>query len=145
MLAGTSAKIIEALQQTGQFRKTGIWQGDVKLLMDTAHKLPSAHCLFSAGEFGPPAVIGARTAPAEMLWSVVIINESLRDIESGALEAYRLIAAVTAPASPQDPQETPGLTRLDTGHGWLWPVRVQFIGAELGKIAYGIHFRVESN
>lgn len=134
MLVEIQDTITAALEGLPELKTTGIWQGDVEDLLKSAHKLPSAHVILSGAEFGGPenTTIGATVAPAEMLWSVVIISQNLRDRKSGAVDSLGLIELVLA-----------RLTRLDTGHGWLWPAQVQLIGAESGKSAYGFHFVVE--
>lgn len=141
-LIAINAAILSALEQIADFRTVDVWQGDMEDLLKNAQKLPSAHVIFSAAEFGGPTTIGARVAPADMVWSVIVMSQNLRDRKSGALDSLSLLAKVLASATPAEPTEPKGLTRLNTGHGWLWPVKVQFIGAENGKSAYGIHFEV---
>lgn len=131
MFATVQTSLVDALGELGAIKTTGVWQGDVEDLLKNVHKLPSAHVVLSAAEFDAPAVIGATAAPAEMLWSVILISQNLRDAASGAADSLALIEAVLAK-----------LTRLNTGFGWLWPLRVQILGAENGKAAYGFHFSV---
>ena len=135
MLVEIQDKITAALEELSEFKTTGVWQGEVDELLKNPHNLPSAHVVFSSAEFDGPeeTTIGAATASADMLWSVIIINQNLRDREASAKDSLALIELVLA-----------GLPRLDTGHGWLWPVRAQLIGVENGKSSYGLHFAVAS-
>jgi len=129
--------ILIALAAIPNFKTVDAWMGDVKELLDKVQKLPSAHVLMSGADFDPPATIGATAAPSETTWSIVIISESLRDRKTGLVESLVLIEALIA-AAPA------GLTRLNTGFGYLWPASAQFLGADGGKSAYGIKFSLEN-
>jgi len=125
--------IIEnALREIAEFKTVDVWQGEVEDLLKQTTKLPSCHCIFSTSEFSEPRVIGALVAPAGMVWSVVLMSQNLRDRKSGSLDSLALIELVLNK-----------LTRLNTGFGWLQPLRVQLIAAVDGKVAYGFHFGVE--
>lgn len=124
--------IIQALEEISEFKMADIWQGDVEDLLKNVQKLPSAHAILSTVDFDESRTLRADFAPAEMLWSVVIMSQNLRDRKSGALDSLTLIGLVLNK-----------LTRLNTGSGYLWPVKLQLIAAENGKTAYGFHFRVK--
>ncbi|NVO00034.1 MAG: hypothetical protein HXX17_11965 [Geobacteraceae bacterium] len=138
-------KILTTLTGISDFKTVDIWQGDVKELLDTVQKFPSAHVLFSGGDFDPARAMGSSSFPQDLTWTVIVITENRRDRSSGARDTLKLLATVINPAVPTDPAVTPGLTRLNTGYGLLWPATVQFLACENGKTAYGFKFSVKYN
>lgn len=137
-------KILTALGGIPDFLTVDVWQGDVKDLLDTVQKLPSAHVLFSGGEFDTDPTIGGSTPPHDLTWSIVVLAENRRDRQSGARDTLKLLNTLINPAAPPAGSDiTPGLTRLNTGYGLLWPDTVQFLASENGKTAYGFKFKVE--
>jgi hypothetical protein len=126
------------------FKTVDVWQGDVKDLLDTVQKTPSAHVLLSGGDFDEATTIGGTSTPYELTWSVVILTENRRDRAAAARDTLTLLQDIINPAVPEAGSGlTPGLTRLNTGYGLLWPATLQFLGTEQGKTAYGFKFTME--
>ena len=134
-------KTVAGLEAIPDFKTVDIWQGEIKELLETPTKLPAAFVIFGRSDFGLPATIGATVAPADMLWPVIVMSQNLRDRKSGAVESLGLLMKVVAPANVPPPQ-TPGLTRLDTGYGYLWTDSVELISVAKGVAAYGFKFFV---
>lgn len=137
-------KILPALEKVPGYQTTGCWEGDVKQLLESAHKLPSAHVMLTLGEFDLTETLGGKSRPpSDLTWTVISITENRKDLKTGYLASLGLIDALLEfnelPANMPQPVK-PGLTRLDTGYGRLWPAVVQFMGSENGKTVYGIKF-----
>lgn len=140
MLTAIQEKIVAGLEAISVFKTAGVWQGDVKELLDTVHKLPSAHVMLSTGEFDQPRIIGGKITQKDITWSIIVLSESVRDRKSGAVGSLTLLDALLVDAR----EDIPGLSGLDTGYGRLWPTDVAFLGSEGGKAAYGMKFILES-
>lgn len=136
---------LAAIQLNGvaAFKTVGPWQGDTKDLLDMVQKLPSAHVLLSVGDFDESNTIGGKTVPFALTWSVIVLTENLKDRATAARETLSLLQLLVNPAQPDTPDVSPGLTRLNTGYGPLWPVTVQLLGTDGGKTAYGFKFTHE--
>ena len=125
------------------FRTVDVWDGDVADLMNKVQQFPSAHLLLSIGEFDSATTIGGTNPPQELTWSIIIMVENRANRAAGARAALAILDQVIKPALPADRADPKGLSRLNTGAGLLWPVIVQFIGSEQGKIMYGFKFTHE--
>lgn len=133
MFVTVQDKIVAALKTITDFKTVGVWDGDIEDLLKNVTKLPSAHVLLSVAEFDEPKTVRGESVPADMTWTVIVMSQNLRDRGAGAIDSLSLIQKLVV-------LEPAGLTRLDTGHGRLWPAVVQFIAAENGKTAYGVKF-----
>lgn len=134
MLPEVQTAILSALQQiqtngVETFKTRERWQGDIQELMKTATKLPSAHVVMAVTDYADPQTIGAKAAPADMVWSVIVISQNLQSKAAGVDDVLALVDQVVD-----------GLTRIKTSAGWLWPAQAKFLATENGKTAYGIHF-----
>jgi len=133
MLCDVQTKIIDALEASGApFRTVDVFQGVPEDLGKIVHALPSAHVLVDRIQFLRGQDLRQASLPAQMLWTVIIMSENVRDQKSGATQSLKLIM-----------QTIKLLTRLDTGYGLLWPTGADLIFAEKGKAAYGVDFIVK--
>lgn len=132
MFVEIQEKILAALSGAG-FVTLDSYQGEVEDLLKTPQKLPSGHLIFSGCDFAEPKTIGGTEAPSDQIWALVIMSRNLRDRSSGNVESYTLIdTALTS------------LTRLNTGYGYLLPLKVELLSVKNGVAAYGFQFLLET-
>jgi hypothetical protein len=143
MFTAPLEKILAALEEMKVYRTIDVWDGDVADLMNKVQQFPSAHVLLSVGEFDPTTTIGGATCPQELTWSIVVMVENRATRAAGARQALTILEQMLNPATPPSPESPPGLVRLNTGAGLLWPAVLQFLGSEGGKVMYGFKFNHE--
>lgn len=134
MLTATSDAIVTALKTLIGIQLVGEWAGEIEDLLKTVQPLPSLHVVYAGAKFaGEPSALGSRSAPHQMVWTVVLLSKNLRNPGTNALEAYAHIEAVRAK-----------LIKCPVADGWLWPVREGLILAKNGILGYGLDYLVES-
>jgi hypothetical protein len=133
-------KIEQRLTDMGIFRTVGIWQGDVKDLLENMHQLPSVHILFSVAEFDESRTIRGELPPHEDTWTLLVMTEDRSNRKAGALQSLGLLGKLVALHEPDSEIDKGGLTRFDVGQGRLWPAIIQLLGTKDAKAVYGVKF-----
>ncbi|WP_214172527.1 hypothetical protein [Geoanaerobacter pelophilus] len=134
MLSESLTTLITALKEMPEYKTVDIWEGDVESLINKPQTLPSAHLILSKCGFSEPNVIGGTTAPAGIIWSLIIMSKNLRSKSDGAVESLALIEATAAK-----------LFRLNTGFGFIQPDEAQLVGVQNGVASYGMYLTQEYN
>jgi phage gp37-like protein len=130
MITTTSEKILARLKEIVGPKTIEDWGGEIDDLIKQAARLPGIFLVYTAGQFGPNKVMGSKSADREMVWTVVVVDKSLRGLDAAAQGCYQLIEQVHSK-----------LIGFALGNNaWLWPVSEGLIHSENGKLAYGLNY-----
>lgn len=134
MIKEIQDSIILKLEGISAVKTIDIWHGDIEDLLKTPQKMPALWVIYQGCGFNAKEIIGAKIAPHDMTFLVVLINRNLKGHKSGSEECYAIIEDIRA-----------ALIEHYTAYGWLWPVREELIIVESGILGYGMEYKISTN
>ena len=134
MIKEIQDSIISKLNEILEAKTVDIWHGDIEDLLKTPQKTPALWIIYQGCAFNAKEIIGAKIAPHDMTFLIVLMNRNLKGHKSGSEDGYIIIEKIREK-----------LIAYDTLYGWLWPVKEDLLIAESGILGYGLEYKIATN